>query len=185
MNLKAPRPPDGMLDRLAATTDADGRATLDGFAPADIFAIDVTAPGQLVQCLPIDPETRTIALRPLGWLTARIVADDPKALRGWTITARSRPTEPGYRGPYTTHWVRESTGDDGRVAFPAIAEGQVLWEIKAPEGSNYLVLKQPGATIRAGETEAVEIQARPRRPGRGDRRRGTRRRAGPRRHGRS
>ena len=58
MNLKAPRPPDGMLDRLAATTDAEGRATLDGFAPADIFALDVTAPGQLVQCLPIDARQR-------------------------------------------------------------------------------------------------------------------------------
>ena len=43
VNLKAPRPPDKMLDRLAATTDADGRATIDGFAPADIFALDVTA----------------------------------------------------------------------------------------------------------------------------------------------
>src|SRR5262245_44419818 len=27
-SIKAPRPPDGMLDRLAATTDADGRAAI-------------------------------------------------------------------------------------------------------------------------------------------------------------
>ncbi len=156
-NFKAPRPPDGMLDRLAATTNADGRATLDGFAPADIFSLDVTAPGQLVQCLPIDAESGTVALRPLGRLTARIVADNPKVLKGWTITAWSRPTEPGYRGPYRTHWVRETTGDDGRVAFPPIAQGAVDWEFKAPEGSNYLVAKLPSARIRPGETEAAEI----------------------------
>ena len=44
-HFKAPRPPDQMLDRLAATTDADGRATLDGLAPADVSWLDVTAPG--------------------------------------------------------------------------------------------------------------------------------------------
>jgi hypothetical protein len=158
VNLKAPRPPDGMLDHLAATTDTDGRCTLDGFTPADILALDVTAEGQLVQCLPIDPDTGTVTLRPLGWLKARIVADDPKALRGWTITAWSRPTEPGYRGPYRTHRARETTGDDGRVAFPPLAEGQVDWAFKAPEGSNYLAAKAPRAAIRAGETEAVEIK---------------------------
>ncbi len=157
VNVKAPRPPDKLLDRLVATTDADGRATLDGFAPADIFALDVTAEGQLVQCLPIDPDTGTVTLRPLGRLRARIVADDPKALRGWRITARSRPTEPGYRGPYTVHWVRKTTGDDGRVEFPTLAEGQVHWEIEAPAGSDYLVAKQPGGAIRAGEMEQVEI----------------------------
>jgi hypothetical protein len=155
--LKAPRPPDTLLDRLAATTDADGRATLDGLAPADIFALDVTAEGQLVQCLPIDPDTATVTLSALGRLKARIVADDPMALRGWTITVQSRPTEAGYRDPYTTHPVRETTGDDGLVEFPALAVGAVLWEIKPPEGSSSLVAKPPRATIRAGETEVVEI----------------------------
>ncbi len=161
VRLKAPRPPDGMLDQLAATTDSDGRCTLDGFAHADIFALDVTAEGQLVQCLPIDPDTGTVTLRPLGRLQARIVADDPKALRGWTITAWSRPTEPGYVGPYRTHWASETTGDDGRVAFPPLAEGQVDWEINAPEGANHLATKVPGAAIRAGETAAVEIKVVP------------------------
>ena len=133
-----------MLDQLAVTTDNDGRCTLDGFTPAEILGLDVTARGQLVQCLPIDPDTGTVTLRPLGRLKVRVVADDPKAVRGWTITAWSRPAEPGYRGPYTTHWVRETTGEDGRVEFQPIAQGQVDWEIKAPEGTNYLVTKHPG-----------------------------------------
>ena len=155
---KTPGPPDGMLDQLAVTTDNDGRCTLDGFTPAEILGLDVTARGQLVQCLPIDPDTGTVSLRPLGRLKVRVVADDPKAVRGWTITAWSRPVEPGYRGPYTTHWVRETTGEDGRVEFQPIAQGQVDWEIKAPEGTNYLVTRLPRASIRAGEAEAVEIK---------------------------
>ncbi len=157
VTLKAPRPPDKMLDRLATLTDAVGNATLDGFAAADILAVDVTAEGQLVQCLPIDSDTGTVALRAVGGLKARVVADDPKAVRGWTITARSRPSEPEYHGPYTTHWVRETTGDDGRVAFPTLGVGQVLWEIQAPKGSNYLPV-EPKASIRAGEVAEVEIK---------------------------
>ena len=157
LTLKAPLPPDGMLDQLAAVTGADGKAALDGFTPKDIFAVDVTAKDQLVQCLPIDDDN-TIKLRPLGRLEVRIVADDPKAVRGWTITASSRPTEPGYRGPYTTHWYRETTGQDGRITFPPIAVGQVIWQIKPPEDSNDLVPKQPAATIRVGETEKVELK---------------------------
>ena len=159
-SIKAPRPPDGLLDRLAATTDADGRATIDGFAPDDILALDVTAPGQIVQCLPIDADAGTVALRPLGRLKARVVADDPKAARGWSIKAWSRPTEPGHKGPYTTHWVSEDTGDDGRAELPPIAAGQVVWEIRPPAGSNYLVVSEPATTIRAGETAEVEIPVR-------------------------
>ena len=157
VKLKAPRLPDALLDRLAVTTNGDGRATLDGFLPDDLFAIRVNAPGQPLQSLPIDPDTGIIRLRPLGKLKVRLVGDEPKALQGWAITAASRPIEPGYQGPYTTHWIRKRTRDDGQVEFPNIAEGQVIWTIKAPAGSNDIVVKEPGATIRAGQTESVEI----------------------------
>jgi hypothetical protein len=160
MAVKVPRPPDKLLDRLATTTDADGRVTLDGFAIADLSALDVTVEGQVVQSLPIDRDTGTVTLRPLGRLKARIVADDPKALPGWTITASSRPTEPGYQGPFRTHWARKTTGEDGQVEFPPLAEGQVLWEIKPPEGLSFLVEKQPSAAIRAGDLVEVAIPVR-------------------------
>jgi hypothetical protein len=160
LNFKAPRPPDKLLDRLVATTDSDGRATLEGLALGDIFSLDVTLPGQVVQCLPVDVETGTLALRPVGRLDVRVVAEDPRTLKGWTITASSWPTEAGYRGPYTTHWARGTTADDGRAEFPPLAEGQVLWNIKPPEGSAYLVARQPPAMIRAGAVETVDIAIR-------------------------
>ncbi len=154
---KAPRPPDIMLDRLAVTTDADGLATLDGLSLADVFAADVTASDVFVQCLPVDSETKTITIRGRGRLKVHVVADDPRAARGWKITARCRPTEPDYRGPYTVHWFRKTTDDDGRVEYPAIAEGQILWEIKAPDGSPYLVDTLPSVRILPGKVAEVEI----------------------------
>lgn len=156
LTVKAPRPPDTVLDRLVATTDADGRATLDGLAPADVLWVDVTYDGQLVQCLPRDPDDGSATLRPLGGLKVRLVADDPKVLKGWDVEVWSRPVEQNYQGP-TTQWRRETTGDDGRIAFGPMAEGVVTWRITPPKGSIYLVTKQPAARIRAGETEEVEI----------------------------
>lgn len=158
--LKAPTPPDGLLDRLAATTGADGRATIDGLAPDDIFALEAKAPDQIIQWLPLDTDTGTVTLRPLGRLKVRIVADDSKVVRGWSIKAFSHPSEPGYKGPYTTHWVSEDTGADGRAELPQIATGQLMWEITPPAGSNYLVVREPPTTIRAGETAEVEIAVR-------------------------
>ena len=84
------------------------------------------------------------------------MADDPKVARGWEITVWSRPSEQNYQGP-TTHWRRETSGDKGRIDFGLMAEGRISWRITPPEGSRYLVAKQPAASIRAGETEEVEI----------------------------
>lgn len=114
--LEAPRPPDGLIEKLAVTTDALGRCTIDGFAQTDIEAVDVTARGQLVQCLPIDPVTGTVTLRPLGRLTVQVIADDPAALAGWKITLWSQATEPGESGPASTQWCKSPPG---RTAVPA------------------------------------------------------------------
>lgn len=154
----APRPPDKLLDRLTATADADGRATLDGFISDELYSIDVTMGDDLVQCLVPSPGSNTVALRPLGRLSVRLVSDDPEApLKGWRITATSRPADDNYHGP-STHWRRETTGDDGRIDFAPMAEGQILWAIEPPEGSDRVVAEQPTTAIQAGETTEAVIQ---------------------------
>ena len=158
VNLGIPRPPDEMLDRLTATTDADGLAKLNGFAPAEVPWFDVTVGDDLVQCLMPRAGSRTVALRPLGRLSVRLVADDPGAsLKGWKITVTSRPPEANYQGP-SIHWRRETTGDDGRIDFKPMAEGALTWKIEPPDNSDYVVSKQPTARLRAGETTEAEIQ---------------------------
>ena len=156
--LKAPNPPDKLLDRLAVITDVDGLATVDGLSPADLFALDVTAEGAIVQCLAIDPDGKTITLRPTGTVRVKVVADDPAAVAGWKITVRPHPTEPGYQGPYYPHWSREVTGKDGRASFPPLAVGSIFWGVEPPEGSAYLAESPRGAAIKAGETTEVEIR---------------------------
>jgi protocatechuate 3,4-dioxygenase beta subunit len=158
VKLNAPRPPDKLLDVLSTTSDAEGSVTIGGIDPENITGLDVTVKGQVVQCLPIDDGSPTVTLRPVGRLKVKVVADDPKAVKGWTITARSHPTEPGYRGLYTVHWVRNTTGDDGRATLLPIAQGQVLWDIEPPKDSAYLVLKTPAVMIIPGETQEVEIK---------------------------
>ncbi len=160
LNLATPSPPSKLFGRLARTADAEGEVPIDGFALDEVAAVDVVVDGQIAQFLPLDVETRSIALRPLGRLQVRVTADDPKAVVGWAITASPRPTEPGYKGPYTTQWARETTGADGLAIFPPLAEGQVVWEVRSPRNSRYLVEKLPDATIRAGQKAEVAIAIR-------------------------
>ena len=157
-NFNAPRPPDQLLDRLTAMTDAEGGATLDGLDPGEVHSLDVTMGDELVQCLVLSPGSHTVTLRPLGRLSVRLASDDPKApLKGWRITVNSRPADARYQGP-STHWRRETTGDDGRIDFAPMAEGWIIWSVQPPEGSDYLIAEQPAASIRAGETTEAEIQ---------------------------
>ena len=148
LKLKAPNPPDKLLDRLATTTDVDGLATVDGLAPADIVALDVTAEGAIVQCLAIDPDGKTITLRPTGTVRVKVTADDPAAVAGWKITVQPHPTEPGYLGPYSPHWSSEVTGKDGRASYPPLAAGSILWGVEPPEGSAYLAESPPARRSR-------------------------------------
>jgi protocatechuate 3,4-dioxygenase beta subunit len=162
MELKGnvPRPPNPLLDLLTTTSVDDGRATFEGVGREDVFSLDVTTKDQNIQSLPIDFEAPTVTLRPVGRLNVKVVADDPEAVKGWSITVWLHPTEPGYEGSYYAHWARRTTGDDGRASFPPLAKGQVVWRINPPKGSGYLVAAQPDVVIRPGETMEAEISIR-------------------------
>lgn len=156
-NFPGPRPPRELFDHLAATTDAEGRAAIDGFTTNELTAVDVTVKDQLVQTLPLLPGTDIVALRPLGRLAVRIVGGAPEApVQGWRVTASMRPADPNYGGP-PTHWRASTTKADGRITFEPLAAGRVYWTIAPPKGSDYIVAKLPAAIIREGETTEAEI----------------------------
>ena len=141
-NSSAPRPPVRLTrPHLAVTTDADGRAhDRRTVARSTSSPSTVTVPAAwLDQCLTLDPGSGTVALRPLGRRKVRVVADDPKAARGWSITATTQPTEPGYRGPSTQLGPRrDGRGRPGRPAAdrpgPRLLGDQAARGLELPRG---------------------------------------------------
>ncbi len=144
-------------DQIAVTTDAEGRAELEGLRPDEVAALDVTVEGLVTQChafAPTSPDEKTVRVRPVGQLVVRIVADDPNAVRGWTVTAWSAPDDPEYQGPHTS-WVKSTSDDLGRVNLRPIAAGWITWRIVPPANSLYRMASPPRASVRGGERTEV------------------------------
>jgi hypothetical protein len=98
VHLEIPWLPEPLADRIAATTDARGEAVLDGVRPEDVAFIEVAAEGfgiQRATSFPPDANDKTISLRSTGRLSGRLVADQPEAVRGWSITATIKAEELG------------------------------------------------------------------------------------------
>lgn len=157
-----PWPPAPLFDLIARTTDADGRLVLDGFRPEDVFRVDVAIEGFVTQghsFTPPGPEDKTVSFRPVGGLSARFVADDPAAVRGWTVTAYTTPLETGGLG-WSTSWNRETSDEKGLIAFRPLAEGRISWKVEPPKGSPYIAVVPPPVVIRPGVTAEARFTLR-------------------------
>ena len=152
--------PAGLRARLEATTDARGRAAIEGVNPGQNDRVDVTAEGFGTQrhIVPQDEAENTVQLLPVGRVAARIVADDPKALAGWTVVASS------HAGVvilpfYETNATRGRSDEAGRVALGPLAAGRISFRALPPEGSPFLPLPATPApvTLRGGESVEVEV----------------------------
>jgi len=161
-SFRAPRVPAALVRRIAATADADGRATLPDIRPEDVDQVDVTAEGLVTQCLAIEPAgpgEMTASIRPVGAIRVRIVSDNPDALRGWRTRAWTTPDDPGFRGP-STSWSSEDTDDLGLAQHRAIAVGRIALTVTPPAGSRYLAASPIHDRNRAGETTEIRIPIR-------------------------
>ena len=155
--------PAGLRARLEATTDARGRATIEGVDPGQVHRVDVTAEGLGTQGqnVPQDEAEKTVQLLPVGRVAARIVSDDPKALAGWTVVASSHPEEAS-RPSHPTNAARGRSDEAGRVALGPLAAGRIAFRVEPPEGSPFLPLPDvPGqVALRGGESVEVKIPVR-------------------------
>jgi Carboxypeptidase regulatory-like domain len=155
--------PAGLRARLEATTDARGRAAIEGVNPGQIYSVDVTALGFGTQRhdVPQDEAEKTAQLLSVGRVTARIVSDDPKALAGWTVVALSHPAEASNL-TQETNATRGRSDESGRVALGPLAAGRISFSALPPEGSPFLPLPATPApvTLRGGESVEVEIPVR-------------------------
>jgi hypothetical protein len=155
--------PAGLRARLEATTDARGRAAIEGVNPGRIYRVDVTALGFGTQRpdVPQDAAEKTAQLLSVGRVTARIVSDDPKALAGWSVVALSHPAEASNL-TQETNATRGRSDESGRIALGPLAAGRISFSALPPEGSPFLPLPATPApvTLRGGESVEVEIPVR-------------------------
>jgi protocatechuate 3,4-dioxygenase beta subunit len=162
VHLRLPWPPVPVRDRLAATTDREGRADLEGLRPEDVAQIEVAAEGfgsQRASYLPPSADDKTIRLRGAGRLSGRLVCDRPAAVRGWSITARILVDDQG-GWSWALSEVELTSDDQGRFEVPAIAAGRLSLTLQAPAGSSDWAEPSPTETIRAGQVTRIEVPVR-------------------------
>ena len=85
---------DALADRLAATTDADGKGEIQDCRAEDIVAVRVAAAGFGSQMSELGAGTggvRAITLKAAGRLIGRVQAEDPSVASGLEVDALTRP----------------------------------------------------------------------------------------------
>jgi hypothetical protein len=156
--------PDELRGVASATTDAEGRATIDAFAPREVTSFEAEADGFGIQPrdeYPPTPGPKAITLRPIGRLEGRLVAVDPLDFKGWRVSATTRPMEPG-RHDWPTGRGTSEVGPDGRYAIPEIAAGRLSFWIEWPDDSS--VMPDFAAILPAvapGRANVADIPLRP------------------------
>jgi hypothetical protein len=151
--------PAGLRARLEATTDARGRAAIEGVAPGQVGRVDVTAVafGTQGHNVPQAEAEKTVQLLPVGRVAARIESDDPKALAGWTVLASSHPADAS-DSARETNAGRGRSDEAGRVALGTLAAGRIVFRVEPPEGSPFLPLPRAPAPVSLRGGESVEVQ---------------------------
>ena len=153
------------------TTDAQGRAEVDAFTPEEIATIEVwseafgTQPRHFALAA---PGPKVVRLRAVGRVSGRLMANDPAAARGWTVSATTYPDDdPAARGSRagTGH---ATTDDEGRFDIPTLASGRLSISLTPPDGADHVpepghdtarVLKADGASeIEIGLSKGVKVE---------------------------
>ncbi len=180
--------PGPLGQALAATSDANGGATIAGLSPGMLDEVRVSAAESGEQVLEM-PDSRlkiqdskikndeviNIAMAPVGRIQGRLVAPHDEPIRGVTIRATSLVG--GYAGSGQVGVARVACDEQGRFSIPAIAAGMMTLEPEYdPErGTMLRNWSLSRILVRAGRTTELMIPMHPtvkvRRPraGEGDR----------------
>jgi protocatechuate 3,4-dioxygenase beta subunit len=146
--------------RTLVTTDADGRAVIDAFASGEITQVEAQADEFGVQpryFSPISSGPKTIRLRPTGRVSGRLVADDPTAVRGWSIYASTMPDDDPTERNSWAGTAEVTTDAEGRFTLPSLAAGKLSLFFTPPDGCGYRLSPQPDQTLAAGGVVRVEV----------------------------
>ena len=143
------------------TTDSAGRAVLGAFDSIRLRTIQVRADGfgnQPRTFYPPSDGAKTIRLRPAASVAGRLVADNPRVVTGWKVSAWTTPAD-GLKESYGD-WVGHAeavTDDHGRFRIPAIASGKMSLSFEPPDNVPYWPKKPPWPVLKAGQENAVEV----------------------------
>jgi protocatechuate 3,4-dioxygenase beta subunit len=162
--------PAVLADAVASPTDRDGRAVLTAFAPDELDVVSISASAFGTQRLTLPrPDAaglRTLRLAAAGRLEGRVTADDPRAVRGLVIHARTW-ADPSDTPP--TWWYRMEqdpgvggvaeavTDAEGRFAIPALAEGTLALTFVPHQELPYRGRFAGRRNLEGGKTTRVEV----------------------------
>ena len=143
-----------------ATTDSEGRARFADLSPEDRVSFEVTSPDFGTQSVPYSspaPVERTLALRAVGRLSGRVIADDVGGAKGILILGISGPTTPFDGWSTVSGRVRTTTGADGRFDVSHVAAGRFLFFTIDP-AEDLILIRPRNQTLEAGDHIQVDFR---------------------------
>lgn len=150
--------PDELAERLSVTTDRDGRCRISGTPNFPGVGVQIEAPGygrQQVAYASVADGQLTMKLLPVGRLSGRLVADDPKAVRGLKVNIMTRSETPGPGA--ATGRIDVTTDGDGRFEAAEAPAGRLLLNVEVPRGSGLSPRPPQGKSVVAGQLTEVVI----------------------------
>lgn len=153
-------PPEEILDRIAATTDAEGVATLHGIAPDLVRRVDVIADQYGKQSfvtreMPADADQpTTLTVIDVGSIEGQLVCDDPVAVSNVRVAVVGSNRDGGQaEGSGET-----MTDDKGRFRLEQLAAGRYDLYVEAPEGTTYRPIVPREIVVSTDEVTNVDVE---------------------------
>lgn len=153
-------PPQSIRDRLEATTDNDGVATLESLQPKYVTRIQVISEQYGAQLIGVEgrPDknkqgTVTLQLRRVGTLTGQLVADGQRLVANRKLTVSTWSWGPG-----DVDGLGEViTDDEGNFRIARLAEGRYRIFIAPGDDTPLLPQIPEGVPVAAGKTASITI----------------------------
>lgn len=156
------RLPAALADRLAATTDSEGNATIRGVSNEALETVEVESQAFGVQWIglprPDAANRSTLTLAPVGRLSGRLTADEPQAVRRARVRVATWlvPDDEDAGGGLADI----ETDDAGRFDVPAIAAGSLAVAVEPTAEPAYLSVQNTGPQVDPGATTHFDIPLR-------------------------
>ena len=153
--------PMDVAELIAATTGPDGRVVLDAIAQDDLAYIETRSPEFGIQGRVHNPqgtEPALLTLRPVSTVKGRLVADDPKYLKGWKVLGWTNGGFSRMNARLTVGHAKESVDDEGRFTLGPIAVGSLILRLDPPDGLAIRADIPKAMMVAEGKETAAEVR---------------------------